>query len=148
MLEALRTDIVPRLLEDVPGQPSNEQLDEDPYLERFILIFDREGYSPAFFKEMWDNHRIACITYHKFPKEDWPQERFIETEVTMPNGEQLTIKLAEMGSWIGDKENGLWVREVRKLCQDGHQTSLVSSAKRSFAIRDAALIFSRWSQVN
>ena len=59
-----------------------------------------------------------------------------------------SLKFIQMGSWIGDKENGLWVREVRKLCQDGHQTSLVSSAKRSFAIRDAALIFSRWSQEN
>ena len=62
MLEALRSDIVPRLLKDVPGQPSEEAFDADPFRHRFILIFDREGYSPAFFKEMWEHHRIACIT--------------------------------------------------------------------------------------
>lgn len=148
MLEALRTDIVPRLLHDVPGQPSDDELENDPYRERFTIIFDREGYSPVFFKEMWDQHRIACITYHKFPKGDWPEDRFTETEVEMPTGERLTMKLAEMGSWIGSMENGLWVREVRKLCKDGHQTSLISSAKGSFAVRDAARIFSRWSQEN
>ena len=148
MLEALRTDIVPRLLDDVPGQPSDEELEDDPYRERFTIIFDREGYSPVFFKEMWEEHRIACTTYHKFPKEDWPEARFVETEVEMPTQERLTMKLAEMGSWIGDKKNGLWVREVRKLCKDGHQTSLISSAKGSFAVRDAARIFARWSQEN
>jgi hypothetical protein len=148
MLEALRTDIVPRLLEDVPGQPSDEELKSDPYRARFTIVFDREGYSPAFFKEMWENHRIACITYHKYPKEDWPEDLFIETEVEMPAGERLTMKLVEMGSWLGDKKNGLWVREVRKLCKDGHQTSLISSDKGSFSVQDAARIFARWSQEN
>ena len=148
MLEALRNDIIPRLLEDVPEQPSTEALKKNPFIERFTIIFDREGYSPAFFKEMWEKHRIACITYHKFPKDNWPEERFVETEVTMPNGERVKLKLAEMGSWMGSKKDGLWVREVRKLCKDDHQTSLISSAKASFAIRDAARIFSRWSQEN
>lgn len=148
MLEALRTDIVPRLLKDVPQQPSDEELEADPYRERFIIVFDREGYSPSFFKEMWENHRIACITYHKFPKEDWPEECFTETVVEMPTGERLTMKLAEMGSWVGDNKTGFWVREVRKLCKDGHQTALISSAKGSFSRRDAAMIFSRWSQEN
>jgi hypothetical protein len=145
---ALRSDIVPRLLKDVPRQPSEEALKEDHLLHRFILIFDREGYSPAFFKEMWEHHRIACITYHKFPKDLWPEERFVETEVKMPAGEVITMKLAEMGSWIGSKKDGLWVREVRKLGKSGHQTSLISTVKRAMGPQDAALIFSRWSQEN
>ena len=57
-----------------------------------MLIFDREGYSPVFFKEMWQTHRIACITYHKFPKEVWPVEEFMETQVTLPHGETVTMK--------------------------------------------------------
>jgi len=148
MLEALRSEIIPRLLNDVPFQPSEEELEIDPHRHRFIMIFDREGYSPSFFKEMWQKHRIACITYHKFPKDSWPEEWFIDTEVEMPHGEKLTMKLAEMGSWIGDKKNGLWVREVRKLCKHDHQTSLISTAKSAVATHDAALIFSRWSQEN
>ena len=148
MLEALRTDIVPQLLKDVPLQPSDEELEKDPHLHRFVIIFDREGYSPVFFKQMWEDYRIACITYHKFPRGVWPEEWFMDTEVAMPSGEKLTMKLAEMGSWIGGKKNGLWVREVRKLSKNDHQTSLISTAKSDFAITDAARIFSRWSQEN
>ena len=148
MLEALRTDIIPRLLKDVPGQPSKEELEEDPTRYRFVVIFDREGYSPVFFKEMWDKHRIACITYHKYPGDSWPTEWFVEKEVEMPAGEKLTMKLAEMGSWIGGKRSGIWVRETRKLCKNDHQTSLVSTAKSAISAQDAALIFSRWSQEN
>ena len=96
---------------------------------------------------MWDKHRIACITYHKFPKEDWPEERFKEVEVNMPNGELLTMKLAEMGSLVGSKKSDqIWLREIRKLNKCGHQSTLISSAKDSTCIRDAALLFSRWSQ--
>ena len=148
LLEALRSDIVPRLLQDVPGQPTAEQLAADPHLSRFLIIFDREGYSPAFFREMWQQHRIACITYHKYPKEAWPQSWFIEVQVTMPGGEIVAMKLAEMGSWIGSRDEGLWVREVRKLTTSGHQTSLVSSDYGQSGLENAADLFSRWCQEN
>ena len=148
MLEALQSDIVPRLLMDVPDQPTDEQLKADPYLSRFVIIFDREGYSPAFFRQMWQDHRIACITYHKYPKEAWPESWFTETEVTMPNGEVVSMKLAEMGSWIGSRKEGLWVREVRKLTASGHQTSLISTAYGLLGLENAASLFSRWSQEN
>jgi len=59
MLEALHTDIVPRLLKDVPGQPTQRELETDPYRYRFVMIFDREGYSPVFFKKV--SFRQACV---------------------------------------------------------------------------------------
>ncbi|MEO8497764.1 MAG: putative transposase, partial [Planctomycetota bacterium] len=62
MLEAIESDVEPRLLKDVPGQPTKEELEADPYRSRFLLIFDREGYSPSFFRRMWEQHRIAGIT--------------------------------------------------------------------------------------
>ena len=61
MLEVLRKEIIPRLLKEVPNQPSEEMLSENQLLHRFIIVLDREGYSPGFFKEMWDKYRIACI---------------------------------------------------------------------------------------
>ena len=148
MLEAIKSDIVPQLLRDVPRQPSQEELDADPYRCRFVIIFDREGYSPVFFKEMWQKHRIACITYHKYPKESWPAEEFSDTQVTLPRGESLPMKLAERGSWIGNRCDGLWVREVRKLTDSGHQTSLISSAYGHVGVENAGQLFSRWSQEN
>jgi hypothetical protein len=38
-----------RLENDVPNQPSSDQLEADPLLHRFTVVFDREGYSPNFF---------------------------------------------------------------------------------------------------
>jgi hypothetical protein len=148
LLEALRHDVVPRLLQEVPGQPTPEQLQADPYRSRFVIVFDREGYSPVFFREMWQQHRIACITYHKYPKESWPESEFAETQVPLPAGEVVSLKLAERGSWIGDRRQGLWVREVRKLNPSGHQTSLISTAYGQLGSQDAGRLFSRWSQEN
>jgi hypothetical protein len=148
LLEALRSDIVPRLLKDVPGQPTAEELEADRYRARFVILFDREGYSPEFFKEMWQTHRIACITYHKYPKDDWPTAEFVEIETTLPSGERVSLKLAERGVWIGDKKSGLWVREVRKLTTSGHQVSLISTAFGESARADSVRLFSRWSQEN
>ena len=148
LLEALRNDVVPRLLSEVPGQPTEEQLQHNPYRSRFVIIFDREGYSPVFFREMWQQHRIACITYHKFPKKAWPESWFSELEAKMPNGEVVTMKLAEMGSWIGSSEEGVWIREVRKLTDSGHQTSLIATAFDQLGPQNAASLFSRWSQEN
>jgi hypothetical protein len=148
LLEVLRSDIVPRLLKEVPGQPTAEELEADRYRARFVILFDREGYSPEFFKEMWQTHRIACITYHKYPKDDWPTAEFTAIETTLPGGEQVSLRLAERGVRIGDKKSGLWVREVRKLTTNGHQVSLISTAFGESAREDSIRLFSRWSQEN
>lgn len=145
LLVMLRTEIVPRLLKDVPNQPTQEQLRDDPFLSRFTMIFDREGYSPTFFKEMWDGHRIACQTYNKYPKADWPAGEFKEVAVTMPHGHRVTMKLAECGTLLA---GGLWVKEVRKLSDSGHQTSVLSTAYRLPAADVGVYMFTRWSQEN
>ena len=148
ILKVLREDIVPRLLEDVPHQPSQEELDDDLHLSRFILVFDREGYSPAFFRDMWHDHRIGCITYHKHPANAWPESWFNEQTVSMPGGETITMNLAEMGSLIGTKGKEVWMREVRKLTKSGHQTSLISTAYGLEHTTLAARMFTRWCQEN
>src|SRR5271154_6161241 len=109
LLQVLESDIVPRLENDVPNQPSSDQLEADPLLHRFTVVFDREGYSPNFFVKMKDR-RIACLTYRKYPGEDWPQQEFFPTDVRLSSGQLTTIRLAERGTWLGDR---LWVREVR-----------------------------------
>lgn len=148
MLEVLRNEIVPRLLQDVPRQPSAEELAADPHRSRLVIIFDREGYSPAFFKEMWQQHRIACITYHKHPREDWPETEFTPTEIRLAQGQVVTHQLAERGSWVGSRKDGLWMREIRKLNPSGHQTSLISTDYGTTSPQDAGRLFSRWSQEN
>jgi hypothetical protein len=148
LLEVLRTDIVPRLLQEVPRQPSEQELRDNPHRCRFTLVFDREGYSPEFFRQMWQEHRIACITYHKHPGPPWPQEWFREHSFALPSGETLTMPLAEMGSRVGTPPHELWVREVRKLTDSGHQVSLIGTAFEVEHTALAARLFSRWCQEN
>jgi transposase len=148
LLNTLRNDIVPRLLDDVPDQPSERQLAENPSLCRFVLVFDREGYSPAFFAEMWSEHRISCLTYHKHPGGPWPEQWFTEHKVTMPAGEVINMRLCEMGSYVGSGKDAIWMREVRKLTDSGHQTSLISTAFDLPHTQLAARMFSRWCQEN
>jgi transposase len=148
MLATLENDIVPRLLHDIAHQPTEQELREHPHRCRFILVFDREGYSPAFFHKMWHTHRIACLSYHKHPDAPWPPEWFSEQQVARPNGEIVTLALAEMGTRVGSGKHALWLREVRKLTESGHQTSLISTAYELPHRELAARLFSRWCQEN
>jgi hypothetical protein len=148
LLKTLRDDIVPRLLNEIPGQPTQEELEANPYLCRFVLVFDREGYSPAFFRDMRQNHRIGCITYHKHPQETWPEEWFAAQEGIMPNGERVSMRLAEMGSLVGSGKGSVWMREVRKLTDSGHQTSIISTVYNLPHTELATGMFSRWCQEN
>jgi len=147
LLSVLREEIIPRLLEDVPNQPDKEmlKLEENRYLARFGIIFDREGYSPVFMKEMWDNH-ICCYTYKKYVKDEWGQEQFVEMDITFPNGEIESMKIAEQGTYYPKEK--LWVREIRKMTDSGHQTVIVSTDYMNEAGIISGLMFSRWSQKN
>jgi hypothetical protein len=144
LLATLKQDIVPRLLAEVPGQPSEEELARDPYRCRFTLIYDREGYSPEFFRSLWEA-RIACQTYHKYPSEDWPAEEFTEQVVRLAHGESVRMQLAERGTRLG---NGIWVREIRKRTETGHQVSILSTHYEADMNGVAAHMFARWSQEN
>src|SRR5208283_1502780 len=44
MIHHLRTNIIPRLLAEVPNQPTEAELAANPDLHRFLIVFDREGY--------------------------------------------------------------------------------------------------------
>jgi len=68
--------------------------------------------------------------------------------VTIPNSEQITMKLANKDSVIGSGEDEFKVHEIRKLTDSGHQTSLISSAYKLSLTENAVRIFSRWSQEN
>ncbi|MGH9446942.1 MAG: putative transposase, partial [Terriglobia bacterium] len=144
LLATLKQDIVPRLLAEVPGQPSKEELARHPYRCRFTLIYDREGYSPEFFRSMWES-RIACQTYHKYPREDWPEEEFTEQVVRLAHGELVRMELAERGTRLS---NGIWVREIRKRTETGHQVSILSTHYEADMNSLAAHMFARWSQEN
>ena len=144
LIKTLKDEIVPRLKETIPNQPSEEQLTTTPNLHRFTLVFDREGYSPDLFLALRKD-RIACLSYHKHPGPDWPQDEFAEYQVDILDRGPAPIKLAERGTCLS---NGLWLRECRKLTKDGHQTSILSTDYTSKIEPISANMLSRWSQEN
>jgi len=144
LLTVLGEQIVPRLKAAVANQPTLERLDAEPLLSRFTIVFDREGYSPKFFAQMKEE-RIAVLTYHKFPGEHWSEQEFRPHKVSLVNGEEVTMELAERGVQLS---NDLWVREVRHLSEKGHQSSILCTDYRSDLTRVAVAMFARWCQEN
>jgi Transposase protein len=144
LIQVIEQQIVPRLEQRLPVQTDRDALEADPLQHRFTLVFDREGYSPDFLQRM-KALRIACLTYHKYPGEDWPQEEFVSAQVRLPSGESVRMNLAERGTCL---RNGLWVRELRKLTDRGHQTAILCTDYRSAAAPLATAMFARWSQEN
>ena len=96
MIKVIEKDILPQLKKTLPDIVSAEKLEADPLLHRFTLVCDRESYSPPFFKRL-KAQRVACLTYHKYPGENWPEDEFYPHQVTLPSGEQTELKLAERG---------------------------------------------------
>jgi hypothetical protein len=147
LVQELREEFGPWLEANVVvSEQQRQRMEADPRVPRFTLIFDREGYSPELFLEL-QQRRIAALTYHRYPQQDWPAEEFREQEVKLVSGETVPMKLAERGTLVG-KRPGLWVREVRKLAAGGHQVSIVSTNLLGDAGAQAAALMARWSQEN
>lgn len=146
LVETLREQIVPRLKTDVPHQPTPEQLAANPRLHRFIIVFDREGYSPDFFAELW-RERVAVITYAKRCQrtENWPVEEFVAGEVRLINGQTVSMRLAERGVRLS---NQFWLREVRHLDENGQQVGILSTDWIDSLEVVAAAMYARWCQEN
>jgi hypothetical protein len=99
---------------------------------------------PEFFARLWEK-RIAVLTYRKFPQAEWRAEEFTPHRVTLAGGQSVTMKLAERGAQLS---NRLWLREVRKLTESGHQTALLTTDFQAPMTALAVSLFARWSQEN
>ena len=145
LVQALREEIVPWVEGHAAITPEHQQrMDTDPLLPRFTVIFDREGYSPDLFEELQER-RIAVLSYHRYPGEDWSRSEFQPQTVNLANGEAVQMSLAERGTRL---PRGLWIREVRKWTAAGEQISLVSTHMRLDTGVLAAALFARWAQEN
>jgi len=140
--EMITTQLVPRLLKLTDGRVSQEDLDADQTLPRFTLVFDREAYSPDFFKHLWESFRIAVITYRKNVKDQWDEEDFTvyDIDTDIETSMELCEKQVEL--------NGVALREVRRLTDTGHQTSIITTHMKMPTDLIALYMFSRWSQEN
>jgi len=110
---------------------------------RVTLIFDREGWSPKMFAR-WYEKGVDVITYRKGKYDPWPEECFIET-ISRLTDQPVTYRLGERSVMMG---KDFWMREVRRLCDSGHQTSVMTTRQDLAVERIASRMFSRWNQEN
>jgi len=147
LADTLLKDIVPQLLSSVPQQPTQAELDSDPQLHRFVIVFDREGSTHSLLAQLWQQ-RIGALTYRKNVKDVWPESEFVEHEVAAPGGGSTRMKLAMRQTHLGTNKSTLPVTEVRRLTASGHQTAIITTAQRLATTLIAGRMFSRWCQEN
>ncbi len=149
LIQTIKEDMLDKFNSDVPNQPTYEELKEDKYKSRYMLVFDREGYSPDFFYDLWQE-RISIATYKKNVTDKWDDAEFTGYTGTLPFGTQKTIALAERGVLLQNKgsKKKLWVREIRSNSKSGHQTSIVTTNHTLSIIMTGLYMFARWSQEN
>jgi hypothetical protein len=107
------------------------------------FIFDREGYDVPFFNRLWDKYRIAFLTYRKNVKDLWPEESFKTVDVTVSE-RIVSMNICEQKVMLG----GTQFREVRRLTDSGHQTSIITNNGNITTAQAAGHMFSRWCQEN
>jgi hypothetical protein len=147
LADSLLKDIVPELLASVPKQPTKEELENNPRLHKFVIVFDREGSTHSLFSELWQE-RIGAITYRKNVKDVWPENEFLEHDVPVPGGGTTRMKLAMRETQLSAGKASLPVSEVRRLTKTGHQTAIITTALELGNTVIAGRMFARWCQEN
>jgi len=114
------------------------------------VVFDRGGWSPAAFAELYAKGVDIC-TYKKSPKTDEPRSSFSPVEVTDAFGHTETYLLADREVELPyDKAKlSFSCRQVTRLDEKtGHQTQVVTSRRDLPAGPLAQAMFGRWTEEN
>ena len=130
LLAMLRTQILPEVRRLVGER-------------RVTLCFDREGWSPKFFQECHAD-RFDVLTYRRGPYAAWPCARFRPITATV-DGREIRYTLAERRVEV---RPGFRMREVRRLCDNGHQTAILTTRPDLPLGVVAYRMFERWTQEN
>ena len=110
---------------------------------RVTMVFDREGWSPKWFKELYAAG-FDVLTYRKGDYRAWPKIDFslIEGQV---EGRKVSYELAEKTVRM---QPGFKMREVRRMRTDGKQTAIVTTRWKTPILQVAWRMFERWRQEN
>ncbi len=107
------------------------------------VVFDRGGWSPALFKEIV-SQGWHLLTYRKGKRRKHPRKAFKMHEATI-DGRPVKYELSERRTQL---RNGLRLREIAELRDDGGQTIVVTSHFEHAAVLLAYRMFERWRQEN
>lgn len=110
---------------------------------RVTMIFDREGWSPKWFQELYAAG-FDVLTYRKGAYDMWPRSAFGVVAGSV-EGRDVSYELAEKTVRVLP---GFKMREVRRLRADGKQTAVMTTRWKTRAIELAWRMFERWRQEN
>ena len=140
--EIIENNILGELNKFTQQKISDAELNTDKLLPRYTIVFDREVSSAKFFDSLWVKYRVAILTYKKNVKDKWNEKDFKSFDID-------TVAKTKM--LLCEKEieiDGVKMREVRKLNDGGHQTSVITTNGKLTTLVIALYMFARWSQEN
>jgi transposase len=134
-VDAALTKAFPRLLREVRGL----------VVERKVtIVFDRGGWSPKLFAAMI-KEGFDVLTYRKGRCRRINERRFVRRHANL-DGRSVEYLLHDQP--VTFLKGKLRLRQVTRLCDDGHQTNVITSRWDLRDIEVAYRMFERWRQEN
>ncbi|MCH7799785.1 MAG: hypothetical protein IID28_15290 [Planctomycetes bacterium] len=121
---------------------------------RITVVFDRGGWSTRLFRRL-DTSGFDIITYRKGHDPEIPVQQFedrtrveggIEYEYTLHD--QPRVRIGKTGNKKGQGPQYVWMRQVTRLCEGGHQTPVISTRDDLPPENILFYMFNRWRQEN
>jgi hypothetical protein len=134
-VNAALTKALPRLLREVRDVVGER---------RVTIVFDRGGWSPRLFATMIKDG-FDLLTYRKGRCRRIHARRFIARRAEL-DGQWVDYLLHDRP--VGFLKGKLRLRQVTRLCDDGHQTQVITSRWDLCDIEVAYRMFERWRQEN
>jgi transposase len=134
-VNAALTKALPRLLREVRDVVGER---------RVTIVFDRGGWSPKLFGTMIKDG-FDLLTYRKGRSRRINERRFIRRRAEL-DGRSVDYLLHDQPACF--LKGKLRLRQVTRLCDDGHQTQVITSRWDLRDIEVAYRMFERWRQEN
>ena len=134
-VNAALTKALPRLLREVRDLVGEQ---------RVTIVFDRGGWSPKLFGTMIKDG-FDLLTYRKGRCRRINERRFIRRRAEL-DGRWVDYLLHDQP--VGFLKGKLRLRQVTRLCDDSHQTQVITSRWDLRDIEVAYRMFERWRQEN
>jgi transposase len=134
-VNAALTQALPRVLREVRGVVGDR---------RVTIVFDRGGWSPKLFRTLLKDG-FDPLTYRKGRCRRIHERRFVRRRAHL-DGRWVTYCLHDQA--VRFLQGKLRLRQVTRLCDDGHQTQVITSRWDLRDIEVAYRMFDRWRQEN